>query len=146
MNINTFPKIHIIDILKHVTKGKELYCTVYGKLRFSHIRSHNVYPIVCEREDIDKTISPVEFTAKGKLFDLADAECVLFPSQYEKEWGNFHCDYGEPVMYKVTINDKEWKLGTYNNSNEVILDNLFTIKVKYIIPVKYFDFKSRINK
>lgn len=147
IKINKFPKIRPIDVLKNVIDEVILYSPVYGTLRFKRIDNGMfTYPIICELINPQGNAEEIAFTEEGKLINLPDAECVLFPSKNEYNWiKQYICKYGEPVMYLEQKTDVIWALGTNTDGNKVMCDNGTIIEVFCKISVKDFDFKSRIK-
>lgn len=147
IKINKFPKIRPIDILKNCIEGITLYSPVYGVLRFKHIDNGVfTYPIICEFINPQGNAEEIAFTEEGKLINIPDAECVLFPSKNSHNWlGQYMCKWGEAVMYLERESDIIWSLATNVDGNKVMCDNGVIIEVYYKISVKDFDFESRIK-
>lgn len=86
--INTTIMTNVAKILKTVTPGKELYCTMLGRVILEGVTDGD-YPIIVTPIAGDlKDISTV-LTADGKYVNGADAECVLFPSKTCRDWEKF---------------------------------------------------------
>ncbi len=80
-------KINIAEILRDMPKGTKLYSPLYGKCKFEKISNNNEFPVVVYPEI--KT-SPVSFTKYGHyLYEVEDADCVLFPSDKMRCWSKF---------------------------------------------------------
>lgn len=80
-------KINIAEILRDCPKGTKLYSLLYGKCEFERISNNNVFPVVVHSEI--KTPS-TSFTKYGHyLYEVEDADCVLFPSDKMRCWSKF---------------------------------------------------------
>lgn len=77
--------INIAEILKDVPEGTELWCTLYGKVKFISVNSNEHYPIKVRLNDT--TIE--KFDKYGRYYDhFEESECILFPSK-GKTWENW---------------------------------------------------------
>lgn len=77
--------IDLTKILKDCPDGTKLYSTVFGEVEFQYIELGSVYPISIRlKHDLTKGI-----TSNGKLLDLNDVECTLFPSKDQRDWSKF---------------------------------------------------------
>lgn len=80
-------KINIAEILRDCPKGTRLYSPLYGKCKFERISNNSEFPVVVHSEI--KT-SPLSFTKYGHyLYEVEDADCVLFPSSKMRSWDKF---------------------------------------------------------
>lgn len=80
-------KINIAEILRDCPKGTKLYSLLYGKCEFERISNNNEFPVIVHSEI--KTPS-VSFTKYGHyLYEVEDADCVLFPSAKMRLWDKF---------------------------------------------------------
>lgn len=80
-------KINIAEILRDCPKGTKLYSPLYGKCKFERISNNSEFPVVVHSEI--KT-SPISFTKYGHyLYEVEDADCVLFPSDKMRCWSKF---------------------------------------------------------
>lgn len=78
-------KIDLTKILKNCPKGWEFYSSVFEEVEFQHIELGSVYPIIIKL----KTGLIKKITYNGKLLDLYDVECTLFPSKDQRDWNKF---------------------------------------------------------
>ena len=77
--------IDLTKILKDCPQGWKLYSSAFGKVEFQHIELGSVYPIIIKL----KTGLIKKITYNGKLLDLYDVECTLFPSKDLRDWSKF---------------------------------------------------------
>lgn len=80
-------KINIANILRNVTVGTRLYCTMLGWINFKRIETDSEYPIICT---YNNGSSFIYFTKYGYYYDNDDAECVIFPSDTCRTWDITH--------------------------------------------------------
>jgi hypothetical protein len=111
-------KINIAEILRDCPKGTKLYSLLYGKCEFEKISNNNEFPVVVYPEI--KT-SPVSFTKYGHyLYEVEDADCVLFPSDKMRCWSKFFkrgdvlvdSDLETAVVFDGWANDDYTKFNT----------------------------------
>lgn len=77
--------LDLVSILKDCPKGTKLYSTALGEVAFAAINNYDsFYPIIVKRED--RTYC---FTKQGKLCDIKQSECLLFPSKEQRDWSKF---------------------------------------------------------
>lgn len=115
--------LNLVEILKDVPLGTELYCTVFGKVRLIQVNidPESIYPILIGR---DKNSVLVHLTKEGKWNDSYPGECILFPSENNRDWSTFKLQSQtfEPFQ-KVLVRDTgnaTWLpefFGFYDNNN-----------------------------
>lgn len=76
--------IDLTKILNDCPEGFKLYSPMYGEVEFKEMCVSSRYAIKMSRGH-----SLVSFTKKGLYYDLAGAECLLFPSQEQRDWSKF---------------------------------------------------------
>lgn len=76
--------IDLTKILKDCPEGFKLYSPIYGEVEFKEMCVSSRYAI-----KISCGHSLVSFTKKGLYYDSAGAECLLFPSQEQRDWSKF---------------------------------------------------------
>lgn len=80
-------ELNIAEILKDCPDGMRLYATTVGECILKGVADKNeIFPI---RVQSCADTCPYTFTAYGKLYDIAEAECVLFPSKDNRDWSTF---------------------------------------------------------
>lgn len=77
--------IDLTKILKDCPKGWKFYSSAFGEVEFQHIELGSVHPIIINL----KTGLTEKITSNGKLLDLYDVECTLFPSKEQRDWSKF---------------------------------------------------------
>ena len=77
--------IDLTKILKDCPKGTTLYSLVHGEVELQQVEPGLTYPIVIKLENgnIER------LTSNGKLFEICNGECVLFPSKDKRDWSKF---------------------------------------------------------
>lgn len=80
-------KINIAEILRDCPEGTKLYSLLYGKCEFERISNNNEFPVVVHSEI---RVPSISFTKYGHyLYEVEDADCVLFPSDKMRCWSKF---------------------------------------------------------
>ena len=92
--------IDLTKILKDCPKGWKLYSSAFGEVEFQYIELGSVYPIIIKL----KTGLIEKNTSNGKLLDLYDVECTLFPSKDCRDWSKFTAPW-----YKKTEWFNPWR-------------------------------------
>ncbi len=75
--------IDLTKILKDCPGGWELYSCIYGKVSFECLGSDE-FPVKVKCCGCNKS-----FSRDGKLTNLPDGECCLFPSKEQRDWSKF---------------------------------------------------------
>ena len=145
--------LNLLEILKDAPKGTKLYSTIWGEMELISVES---FWIKClSSKGVEWSFEP-----NGKLSasSTEDGECVLFPSKEQRDWSKFKLDLpiDTPVMvHDYCWNENDWGLRYYSAMKRVFVngfkssDGATTTDVRYIVPVKDFDFndpKSNIQK
>lgn len=77
--------LNLCEILKNCQKGTKLWSSVWGDVFLNEIKDGSSIPIkltsVCS--------SRISLYPNGKMFDLEEAECVVFPSKDQRDWSKF---------------------------------------------------------
>ena len=76
--------LNLVEILKDCPSGTKLYSPVSGEVNFVIVNMDDEYPIKVETE-----YAIYSFTSQGKLNNLSRGECLLFPSQDQRDWSKF---------------------------------------------------------
>ena len=92
--------LNLVEILKDCPKGTKLYSPVSGEAKFVKIEIMNgQYPIQVEIEE-----RFFFFTSQGKLYNISQGECLLFPSKDQRDWSKFNppCEFkdGDILSYQ----------------------------------------------
>lgn len=79
--------LNLVEILKDCPKGTKLYSTIYGDVELVDVVKwmEGIYPISVKSGNgtIDK------FTKDGRIYAGYRGECMLFPSQEQRDWSKF---------------------------------------------------------
>ena len=76
--------IDLTKILKDCPEGFKLYTPMFGEVEFKEIRVSFRYAI-----KVSYYNGFILFTQEGLFYDSAGAECLLFPSAEQRDWGKF---------------------------------------------------------
>ena len=79
--------LNLVEILENCPEGTILYSPIFGDVEFLGISKYEdtKYPIAVKLSD-NKTDA---FTKDGKLFTEYNGECMLFPSNDQRDWSKF---------------------------------------------------------
>lgn len=77
--------MNIAEILKYCPKGTKLYSTIFGEVTFERVSSDETYPIKVKNWDNETCV----FTEEGKYLRPYKGECILFPSEDQRNWNEF---------------------------------------------------------
>lgn len=78
-------KLNLVEILEECPKGTKLYSSVLGEVEFVKIVDEDGYyhiRVIGENGN-------ASFTSQGKLFNIQQGECLLFPSKHQRDWSKF---------------------------------------------------------
>lgn len=98
MRTNT---INIAEILSKQPIGTKLYSPLCGEVVFDHITEEGNH-IICRSRNIPGSGS-VGFTSDGRFYDgkgrvASDGECLLFPSNFLRQWDVTQFEDGDVVV------------------------------------------------
>ena len=145
--------MNIANILKDCPLGTVLYCTLCGKCTFFKVTDANTIIVLdeCGRE--------IKLNISGSWISYNNGECILFPSETQRDWSKFVKPLAKDTPIMVSDNGISWYLRYYAGDGYVFSDGFnstnFTdkVKFKYIIPVSEFPFdphstqvKSNVEK
>lgn len=81
--------LNLVEILKDCPKGTKLYSPIYGDVELVKVHlKDNAYPIeikICKSSEMI-----VDITNNGRLIGEFPGECILFPSQDQRDWSKFN--------------------------------------------------------
>ena len=79
--------INLVSILKHCPKGTKLYSPIFGEVTLYSVNNRIIDVIATNYSD---ETTHIEFSRLGRLIlGYSNAECVLFPSKDQRDWGKF---------------------------------------------------------
>ena len=138
--------LNLLEILKDAPKGTRLYSTIWGDVEFIEVLSHTV---ICK----DNGGMEWNFEINGKLSAASscNGECVLFPSEEQRDWSKFKLDL--PIDTPVMVTDESainfaWILAFYCKDDMVFINGYKSSETNsteiwpFIVPVKDFDFND----
>ena len=104
--------INIAEKLKNCPKGTKLYSPVFGEVEFVRIEiGSSRFPIIVKALDNKAPYDKIAFTAEGKLHNIEQSECLLFPSKDNRDWNKFNLPANtlkpfDKVLVRDDINEK----------------------------------------
>ena len=78
--------IDLVKILKNCPKGTKFYTTVWGDVEFEYLIEESDYPIHIKTRNRNESRA---IRNSGRLSFAIDAECIIFPSKDQRDWGKF---------------------------------------------------------
>lgn len=78
--------LNLCKILKDCPKGTKLWSSVWGDVFFDKI-----YEGICGKPIALTAVgcNDIALYSNGKMHNIKEAECVLFPSKYQRDWSKF---------------------------------------------------------
>lgn len=106
--------INVAEKLKGCPKGTKLYSPLFGEVEFVRIE---IGSIIVKVLDNGIPYSNVTFTAEGKLYNIEQSECLLFPSKDNRDWNKFNLPANtfkpfDKVLVRDYI-DEKWMLSIF---------------------------------
>ena len=95
--------LNLVEILKDCPKGTKLYSPALGECALEKVIDNSDYPIKVKYKIINNDTRVDYFTKNGYLLlDKPDAECMLFPSKYQRDWSKWQRPFvdGDVVTYE----------------------------------------------
>lgn len=145
--------MNLVEILKDVPSGTKLYSPIYGECEFLGIDNMMEFPIRV-RPCYNIKNGWDGFTKHGKKSDCKNAECLLFPSEENRDWSTFKvskpdlpeltpCICFQEMCNKIPINPAlRYYAGNHLTYYDGFINGL-VIRWNYIIPTKKYDFENR---
>ena len=135
--------INVAEKLKGCPKGTKLYSPLFGEVKFVKIETEDfVCPIIVRVLDDKAPYNKAAFTAEGKLYNIEQSECLLFPSKDNKDWNKFNLTVNtfkpfDKVLVRDYI-DEKWILSIFGcYEDEVDTDFPYVClngRYRYCIP------------
>ncbi len=135
--------LNLAEILKDFPEGTKLYSPIFGVVELVKVHN-NDYPI--EVKLSNNTFD--SFTKDGRIYMDYDGECMLFPSQEERDWDKFKpkkkkfdpktLKSFDKVLVKL-CNDSVWECTLFSHYVNNAYDDCpyyvcINIRYKYCIP------------
>lgn len=95
-------KINIAEILKDVPEGTELYCSIFGYVKFIGVKNTGYANMI----QVDVPIKGIEVFYEDGRYNkyYSDSECVLFPSKENRDWSKFQIPFNDgDIIYNQGI-------------------------------------------
>lgn len=92
-------ELNLCEILKDCPTGTKFWSSVWGDVTFVQINDVGVFPIVLSA----KSFSNISLRSNGKMYDIKEAECLLYPSKYQRDWSKFVRFWDEPDVSKFDV-------------------------------------------
>lgn len=92
-------ELNLCEILKDCPTGTKFWSPVWGDVTFVQINDVGVFPIVLSA----KSFSNISLRSNGKMYDIKEAECLLYPSKYQRDWSKFVRFWDEPDVSKFDV-------------------------------------------
>ena len=93
--------LNLCEILKDCPTGTKLWSPVWGDVTFVQINDVGVFPIVLSAKSFSN--SNISLRSNGKMYDIKEAECLLYPSKYQRDWSKFVRFWDEPDVSKFDV-------------------------------------------
>lgn len=136
--------INLVEILRDCPDGTKLYSTLHGEVVFKYITEDHMFPILVDYSDVDGNTSKTCFTKDGKFLYSANGECVLFPSEEQRDWSKFTAPWykkdksvepkfkaGDMVRHKDTNKDDVYEISKVYDDSYGIAGFNWMILMKY---------------
>lgn len=136
--------LDLVEILKDCPKGTKLYSPIYGDVEFVCVLQNEGVEYPIQTKISDDALDG--FTKDGRMFNGYKGECMLFPSQDQRDWSKFKVnkDKFDPKTLqsfdKVLVRDSDsenWMIQLFSHIIEgeagypyLCIDNPY----KYCIP------------
>ena len=94
-------ELNLCEILKDCPTGTKFWSPVWGDVTFVQINDVGVFPIVLSAKSFSN--SNISLRSNGKMYDIKEAECLLYPSKYQRDWSKFVRFWDEPNVSKFDV-------------------------------------------
>lgn len=129
--------------LKEILKGHEgekFYSSVYGCVTLIEVDDSSL-PIAIKSE---ATCNTHYLTSDGKLYNIKDTECILFPSKEQRDWNKWieeQRDKGPKTWKEMEChNERVWdtiRLLEYWSTDQAIKSAIAFLKIHQLIEYGY---------
>ena len=95
--------INLVEILKDCPKGTKLYSPIFGDVEFVRVCQNDSVDFPIEFKLSDESLNSV--TKDGRLYEEFNGECILFPSEDQRDWSKFAAPWLKKEKFDVnTLN------------------------------------------
>lgn len=77
--------LNLCEILKDCPTGTKLWSSVWGDVFLIQINNIDAFAIILSAVGF----SNITLRSDGKMFDIKEAECIIFPSKDQRDWSKF---------------------------------------------------------
>lgn len=77
--------LNLYEILKDCPEGTKLWTSVWGDVTLVQVNDVSTFPIVLSAPGFIN----VSLRSDGKMYDIKEAECLVFPSKNQRDWSKF---------------------------------------------------------
>ena len=136
--------LNLVEILKDYPEDTKLYSPALGEVEFAGINYYDrTYPIMVKTKD-----GTFSFTEQGKLYDIKQSECLLFPSKEQRDWSKFKPKKPKfdpktlQAFDKVLVRDKDygnWNCGFFSHKDIQYKHPYRCIGAPYLYCIPYND-------
>ena len=98
--------LNLCEILKDCPKGTKLWSPIWGNVTLIRIDDRNFFPTVFLSAPGFVNIS---LRSDGKMYDIEEAECLVFPSKDQRDWSKFKVPVEKFEVPVKRFNPEEFK-------------------------------------
>ncbi len=88
--------LDLCKILKDCPKGTELWSSVWGNVFLGEVKDGSCKPITLTADGGNY----IAIHSSGKMYNIEDAECIVFPSKDQRDWSKFKGPRFNPEDFK----------------------------------------------
>lgn len=96
--------MNIAEILQYCPKGMALYSPLFGEVKLKEASPQS--GIIVEKTDEDGVKYSYTFSIEGVYFPVRGAECLLFPSESQRDWTSFRLPVKNGDVMMTTDNSR----------------------------------------
>lgn len=106
--------LNLCEILKDCPTGTKLWSSVWGNVFLMQINNIDAFAIILSAVGF----SNITLCSNGKMYDIKEAECILFPSKNQRDWSKFKVPVKkfdpkefkpfDKVLIKHNYEDERW--------------------------------------
>ena len=97
--------LNLYEILKDCPKGTKLWSSVWGDVFLDVVKDSDYKPISLTAPGCNYIL----LYSNGKMHNIKEAECVLFPSKYQRDWSKFKVPVKKFEVPAKRFNPEEFK-------------------------------------
>lgn len=97
--------LNLCKILKDCPKGTKLWSPVWGDVVLKEIAGKVFPAIILTASDFND----ISLHSNGKMYDIEESECILFPSKNQRDWSKFKVPVKKFEVPAKKFNPEEFK-------------------------------------